>query len=224
MTKVLLDSFQNDYGGMSVIIAPPGSGKSTYLRNYSNLFLNKDGHVKLLSSETVTRGQFFEAFGASERACDLFDIMPNNSVIVWDQMEKSGTLNNEMKGLLGHLAVESRRVSGKNVVISTSTVENAREILSLNGNDKIRQAGQCSNFMWGVTEVNNFIDRSPFSKWSKTDQNRLREHAIIAACPGFLYAIADSCSIGGYPEDDKIFSQRAENYRETWNEFISAGF
>ena len=39
--------------------------------------------------------------------------MPKNSTIVLDQVEKLGELTGEMKGLFGHLAVESRRVSSK---------------------------------------------------------------------------------------------------------------
>lgn len=135
--NLINSAFNNKYGGLFVIIAPPGSGKSTYLRNCCNQFIQSGGHVRYLSSDISTRAQFYEAFGGIDRSSDLFNVMPPKSVIVLDQIEKLYPLSFEMKGLLGHLAVESRRVAEKNIVVSVSSIDCAKEILSLNGYDKI---------------------------------------------------------------------------------------
>jgi hypothetical protein len=37
--ETLKRTFTSRFGGVSVIVAPPGSGKSTYLRDYSNKFM-----------------------------------------------------------------------------------------------------------------------------------------------------------------------------------------
>ena len=44
--NLINSAFNNKYGGLFVIIAPPGSGKSTYLRNYSNAFIQEGGYVR----------------------------------------------------------------------------------------------------------------------------------------------------------------------------------
>mmetsp|Transcript_4540 Transcript_4540/g.7411 ORF Transcript_4540/g.7411 Transcript_4540/m.7411 type:complete len:275 (+) Transcript_4540:349-1173(+) len=223
VAHLLKSSFENKYGGMLVIIAPSGSGKSTYLRRYSNDFLKSNGHVRVLSSEVTSRAQFYEAFGGSERAGDLFDVIPGKSAIVLDQVGKLGELTGELKGLLGHLAVESRRVSAKNVILSTSDIESAKEILAINGNDKIRQAGRCTDFMWDTDLIDAFMSEEPFTSFSVSDRKRAREHAIKAASPGFLYSVADLCN-DGYPDNDQLIAHRAEEYQRTWKKFQDAGF
>ena len=39
--QVLNDAFCDKYGGIKVIAAPPGSGKTTYLRGYVNRFIQE---------------------------------------------------------------------------------------------------------------------------------------------------------------------------------------
>lgn len=221
--NLINSAFNNKYGGLFVIIAPPGSGKSTYLRNCCNQFIQSGGHVRYLSSDISTRAQFYEAFGGIDRSSDLFNVMPPKSVIVLDQIEKLYPLSFEMKGLLGHLAVESRRVAEKNIVVSVSSINCAKEILSLNGYDKIQQVGHCQDFMWHENQIDEFLCGSIFSNLTSEQKMQIRDRAITAACPGFLYTVADRVS-SGYPKNDSLLKLRAEQYQKTWSDFCSVQF
>ena len=108
--KVLNSSFNNIYGGIHVLVAPSGSGKTTYLRSYANRHIAKGGLVQYFASELQSRKQFFTSFGDENRANDLFEVIPKNSVIIIDQIEHFGSLNDDIKGLLKHLAFESCRI------------------------------------------------------------------------------------------------------------------
>ena len=122
-------------------MAPSGSGKTTYLRSYANRFISQGGRLQFFASELQSRKQFFSAFGDENRSMDLFEMLPKKSAIVFDQIEHQDKLNDDMKSLLKHLAFESRRLSGVSIIVSTASIPLAKEILDLNGNDKIRLNG-----------------------------------------------------------------------------------
>ena len=69
--KTLESSFNNKYGGIHVLVAPTGSGKSTYMRSYANRFMADGGFVQYFSSELQNRKMFFTQFGDESRASDL---------------------------------------------------------------------------------------------------------------------------------------------------------
>ena len=55
--------------GIHVLVAPSGSGKTTYLRSYAN---------------RQSRKQLFTSFGDENRENDLFELIPKKSVIIID--------------------------------------------------------------------------------------------------------------------------------------------
>lgn len=61
--KILNSSFNNIYGGIHVLVAPSGSGKTTYMRSYANRHIAKGGLVQYFASELQSRKQFFTSFG-----------------------------------------------------------------------------------------------------------------------------------------------------------------
>ena len=44
-------------------LSPPGSGKTTHIRNYCHEFIRNDGFVKLFGSELDSRKIFEHSFG-----------------------------------------------------------------------------------------------------------------------------------------------------------------
>ena len=217
--KVLSQAFARKYGGISVIVAPPGSGKSTYLRHFANNFLESGGFVQYFASELNSSAQFYKTFGSDERSEDLFTLMPEKSVIVLDQVETWGTINDDMKRLLRHLALESRRTTNRNVIVSVSDMEVAKLVLCLNGNDKIRAIAGSEVFMWDSHMVDEFVRRAPnFKSLTEEQHKRLQKFAIHAASPGFLHLVSELHSAGDFPDDDRL-QKHAETFRTNWKIF-----
>ena len=212
-------AFNHKYGGACVFIAPAGSGKTKSIRNYCNEFIANGGFVKLFGSELNSRKGFEHAFG--DLRDNLFDLLPSKSVIVLDQLEHRGKLSEEMKSLIRHLALESRRTAACNVILSVSDVQVAQEVLVLNGNDKIQQWGCSSDFEWTSKEVQEYIDKG-FKRWSKEDRDTLLELGCKAKCPAFLHGIFTSLG-DGFPKDRKFVEQRVQNYDDSWKAFTSTG-
>jgi hypothetical protein len=125
-----------------------------------------------------------------------------------------------MKSLIRHLALESRRTAQCNVILSLSDIRVAREVLGLNGNDKIQQWGRSSEFEWTYKEVKEFIDEG-CKGWSKEDQNALLELGCKAKCPAFLHGVLTTFS-DGLPKDRKLLEQRAKKFEDSWEAFRSS--
>lgn len=217
--KILESSFMNKYGGLHLLVAPSGSGKTTYLRSYANRFISSGGCVQFFASELQGRKQFFSAFGDENRSMDLFEMLPKKAAIVLDQIEYQEKLNEDMKSLLKHLAFESRRVSGVSVIISTSSLSLAEEILQLNGNDKIRLNGTVADWRWTHDLIDAYVLRAPaFKSWRDEERAKLKSLAYNAACPAFLDTCADLLN-GEQKFDLDILAKKADKFAETWEEY-----
>jgi ABC-type uncharacterized transport system ATPase subunit len=180
--KILDSSFNNKYGGIHVLVAPSGAGKTTYLRSYANRFINNGGLVQFFGSELQDRKQFYTAFGDHDRSMDLFEMLPKRSTIVFDQIEHQDKLNYEMKSLFKHLAFESRRIEGVSVVFSTANEKLAKEVLSLNGNDKIRLNGTVEDWRWTPDLIDVYMSAAPaFQKGIEEERDKLNWHIMLAA-------------------------------------------
>jgi hypothetical protein len=68
--------------GIHLLVAPTGSGKTTYLRSYANRHIAEGGLVQYFASELQNRKQFFLSFGDENRANELFEVIPKKSVII----------------------------------------------------------------------------------------------------------------------------------------------
>lgn len=214
-------AFTNKYGGIKVILAPPGSGKTTYLRKFANRYIHDGGYVQYYASELKSRRDFFLGFGDEGRAHDLFHVLPNNSVIILDQVEQYGdNISDDLASLLRHLALESRRTIGNNVVVSTSSLKNAAAILSLNGNDKIKLASPPLDFKWDKTLTDNYIDLA-FQHWNPIDTKVLRSMAVVAACPGFLYSMHETFPEGPGTKHIDVVEEAAKKFQHSWEEVAS---
>ncbi len=222
--KILNTSFHNTYGGIHLLVAPPGSGKTTYLRSYANQSIGDGGRVQYFACELQTRKQFFESFGDAKRANDLFEVIPKNSVIIIDQIEHFENLNEEIKSLLKHLAYESRRVSGVSVIVSTASIKFAQEILRLNGNDKIRVNGAVSDWRWTPELIDKYIASEVFLNLTHDQKLALKHLACKACCPAFLYSCADLLRGAQWDANSDVLSKRADKFAADWEAFEGIEF
>jgi hypothetical protein len=209
------------YGGIHVVVAPKGSGKSMLLRRLVNDHIRAGGAAKYFGNESSLPSEFFTAFGAASRRMDLFDIMPTRSVIVIDQLEHMQQLSKDMESLLLHLAFESRRTAECNVIISLANIEMAKIILGLNGNDKIYQAGTAADFKWGEPEVTRFVELGCLT-WSEDDKKALVKLGLVAKSPTFLHEVLSS-SHSGLPSDISKLESTSLKYNKCFEDFSAAG-
>lgn len=206
------------------MVAPSGSGKTTYMRSYANRHIANGGLVQYFASELQSRKQFFTSFGDENRANDLFDAIPKKSVIIIDQIEHFGSLTDDIKGLLKHLAFESRRISGVSVIVSTSSSVLASEILHINGNDKIRINGTVSDWRWTPDMIDKYLEAPVFQNLAVEEITMLKKLALKASCPAFLYSCADILPDSDIASNISLMSKRADKYERMWSEFEKADF
>lgn len=91
-----------------MVLARPGSGKTTYIRSSMNTFLDNGGKARMLASEFRNEDDFYAAFGGEDNRLILFEILPLRSLIVIDQLDHFKPLPTEIEGLILHLACDSR--------------------------------------------------------------------------------------------------------------------
>ena len=127
-------------------------------------------------------------------------------------IEHFGSLNDDIKGLLKHLAFESRRISGVSVIVSTSSSTLATEILNLNENDKIRVNGTVSDWRWTSDMIDNFLEAPVFQTLSVEEIIMLKKQAFKASSPAFLYSCADILSDSDIASNIFLMCKRADIY------------
>ena len=219
--KVLRDVFCDEYGGIRVIAAPPGSGKTTYVRGYVNKFIEDGGSVKMFESELENKSDFYIRFGDAERRFDLFDVLPRRSAIVIDQLEHFRELPTEIESLLCHLAYESRRTAECNVIVMLSNTVLAHKVLELNGLDKIKSGGKACDFEWDNHQVKAFVEEG-CKGWIQKDKEELIRLGCIARCPTLLHSILTICPLG-FPADTTFLEKTAVRFGDAWEQFSSSG-
>ena len=219
--RVISRTFNDNRGGVKVVVAPPGSGKTTYMRIAVNTFIDSGGKARMLGSEFREEEDFYAAFGGEDNRLILFEILPLRSLIVIDQLERFKELPGEIEGLIHHLACESRRTAECNVVISVSDSTLATKVLNINGLDKIEIAGRASDFRWGKEEVAAFIDLGCVH-WSAEDKETLARLGMLAGSPAFMSSLLTMFP-SGLPRDIESITMNAHTFGSKWTEFEECG-
>ena len=217
----LEQAFSNPSGGLRVVISPIGSGKSTYINHQVNEHIHRGGATRAFGSELNNMNDFYTTFGGIERRMDLFDMLPERSVIVLDQLEHLIPFPSEMANLLHHLALDSRRTAECNVMVVVSDIALAKRILTLNGLDKIYQCGTSSDYEWHINETNQFIN-NVFSHWSEVDRDRIQELGLIAKSPAYMHALYTLYNSTGLPTDPTLLKS-ARKFGAEWRRYKECG-
>jgi hypothetical protein len=211
-SKVVDLALGSSTGGVQVLFSPPGSGKSTYIAKRLQDKRDDGDSVELLFN-VANKEALCEKLNCSHHYM-LSDVLPNGTVLVLDQMDFSA-LDVALKDMIVELATNSRNTQAYSVVICVSKLEVATSILSLNGHDKIRQAGSPQSFQWNEDMVTEFINRSPtFSTWNSKEKAELAKLGSRAACPGFMFWIT---TLDRIDLTDPMISITAAKYKAAWD-------
>lgn len=215
--KAIAKGFADPYGGIQVMHAPSGSGKSSHLK--SALANEEKNRPALYLSKFISAKQFYSRLHMKEYEI-VSEFVPPNAVIVIDQMEQT-ELTAEVRSVIRHLATDSRGSGGKyNVILCFSEAEAARKVLMLNGMDKIIPMCDRSVFHWGEQEINYFSQQACVD-WTPEQIKRLESLTLKAKCPGFLQHVLHSFPAGIPLEDEeamKALETTALRYHAKWND------
>lgn len=198
--------------GVFVLSAPPGAGKSVYLRKYLNLMkspvrFNDDhnGIIDLKESLHVKPGE------------NLVDYFPPNSVLVFDQFDDE-TIGADVKAEVVNLAAKARSSGKFSVILSVSQVSSRNEMIKFNGRNKISDLCHPVDFKWGEEKIEEYI-KTGFPAWTMPEQVKLRQLAIKAGNPEFLHEVFASHRTGP-PKDFTALENIAEVHASKWKDFL----
>lgn len=223
--RLIGSAMTNRAGGLHVLTAPNGVGKTTYVRMLANSHIKAGGSAKLFSAEMENKNDFYRKFGIHISRDKIFKMMPNMSVIIFDQVEIQGTLNKEIRELMLFAALEARLTGNVNIVVVTSSIEVSKQIIAMNGGEKIRQLGKAADLRWGVNMVGKFMRAAtPLRNWTNADREELRFLALQAGAAGFLYGVMAYHSQGlPMGVEREALRLRAQLHEKRWTDFAEAG-
>lgn len=204
-----------------MVVAPPGSGKTTCILSSMNTFIDSSGKARMLANEFRNEDDFYAAFGGEDNRLILFEILPLRSLIVIDQFEHFKPLPTEIEGLILRLACESCRTAECNVVISVSDPTLAMRVLDINGMDKIKAVGRATDFLWGIEDGTTFVNLG-CANWSKENKVTFAHLGMLAGSPAFMNSVI--CMFpSGLPNDTESIRLNAMTFDRKWTEFEERG-
>ena len=203
-------------GGIVVVYAPTGAGKTTFLTSIAN-DRNKQGLATYLLNCIQNREYLYETLGVPRLSYDLSEVLQRGTLLIFDQVD-SITLNEDAKNMFKQLALDSRRSRHYEVVVCVSDLVVANRILALNDHEKIKSAGPCTLFKWDTTMVKEYIERSTtLNKLSPLSKEVLVGLGVRAGTPGFLFEAATDANLD---VSDPYYKQRAETIADKWTKDV----
>ena len=234
LTKALLALLNKGLSGVCVLLAPPGSGKSTYLDAALILYREKCPDSKIYCARGLDT-TFFTALGLPAHGL-LEDFLPPNSLIIFDQVDIR-KITEQQEDFIVRMATTSRNSNGHfRVFIQLSHASVVEKILELNGRDKIYLGLPPKMYKWNETDLLNFaLEVSDKSETSQSLSALVNAYAPLQRCGPLFTAIkankhpkkpskdeidksvdywkgCDSCSCGGafYNPDDGDYDEDNE--------------
>lgn len=214
--KLIKNGFESKDGGIKVLYAPTGSGKTTCLAKLAKAYQNQGKNVEFISC-AATKLHLYECLSIPKMSYNLSEVIPDGSVIILDQME-CPVYGDELKSMLREVAFDSRKIKNYVVIVSVSDKDIAEKILSLNGNDKFTALGDSEDFRWSEVHVTAYVDQSlQYKSWSEADKHRLVELAVEAGSPAFLFNLEsiENPNPARIFDDNKIRAS-AKAYAAAW--------
>lgn len=215
------NAFNSRVGGIQVIYAPWGTGKTTSLAHVSQKHKDRK-HVEFVSC-VANKAQLYAWLGIHNETFQLSEVLPEGTVLVLDQME-TPVWGPELKAMLRELALDSRKSKTYNIVLSVSNLEIAKKILALNGNDKIKLVARSSDFRWGRELVTAYVEESKrYKHWLEADKESLIKLATLAGAPEFMFSLEDEVNLTPALLNDVDIVAKAQAFAAAWECAAKAG-
>lgn len=212
-------------GGVFVLGAPGGSGKTTYLNksiiqyqgstccNYNKNPVKVIHFVGEAFNGTTLRKKLHVPEGGR-----LTDFLPQHSWIVIDQFDLAPQeITPEMKTFIVAIAAESRNNRRFSVILAMSNPESIQIVLQLNNMDKISPFLCHPNlFKFSEDEMNEFTENM-FPSLTLDQKEKVVFLAKDSCSVGYLKTVCERC-----PQIDMIYEKSQGNLTKMqaqWNEF-----
>ena len=192
LTEEILFTIKDEDCGVTVIGAPQGSGKSTYVKDavmrartmYPSLKIKIFGSgMSLLRTD-----EFHKKFGIPpSRSMSTF--LPKGAVIVIDQVDNTPCRLNELsREYIVHLATDSSNSKSYSIISFVSNPETFQEILELNGGEKIRPIFPYMGAMkWNNNQMDQFVFEN-LSHWTLSYRKLISDMCAPACSPGVFWS------------------------------------
>lgn len=190
----LTTTLNQKIGGLFVVGAPTGAGKTSYLSQSICKFKKKNNrpvyyisgfHEDCLESLGIPRGRM------------IHEYIDSDSVIVIDQVEiDADELTANLKQILVQLATQSRNSRKFHAVIIVSKPKLMEKIINLNGGEKIYAAISFSDFQWDKVMMAN-LAKSLLPAFNDDDIESFVTIFESSKTPGLLFSYANT--VKNYP-------------------------
>lgn len=170
----LKKAFDNPTGGISVIAAPPGSGKSKYLEiELKKWISNKQNTLGYHFNDINNTTEFLSKFGITTNEQNIFfQCVPKHYLIVLN----IHTFNNDIANLLQYCLTESSKREYVNIIVEVSDYTIAQKILNLNGKVKVRLAADPQYLKLSNDQIHSY--KSFETKW-KDFENLTKNYIVL---------------------------------------------
>lgn len=173
--KNLVSSIADKDGGLWVLGAPAGCGKSTYLQCAIDNFRqeNKDRHVFILMGiKNFQDHGIHKALSIPDNS-DLSTYLPEGTVIIIDQIDsKVDRIDATMEDYIIKLAAESRNKRVFSLLVSVNDSSVMLKILHMNQGEKIKDVCKPECIQWTQAQANKFI-KNAFKELSPSEKNKV---------------------------------------------------
>jgi hypothetical protein len=147
--------------GVCVLAAPPGTGKTAYLRTAINAILQSADNVcpTIFYVEGLDP-KYFQTLGVPEARDNYGEFLPKNSVVIFDQVDNN-RIDEFQEAFIVKMATQSRNSwGGFRVFVQVSDPQSALKILKLNCNEKIFLGVNPLMYRWGEIEMKEFVNKA----------------------------------------------------------------
>lgn len=205
---------QSDIGGLFVLGAPCGSGKTTYLGKAIEKFQSEYSSRKVYYLNGISEDTF-SALGVPDGRFSEF--LPSGSVVILDQAESTIDPSPKVFNLLIQLAVQSRNSKVFHTIIAVSSPSLMEKILELNGGEKIYSIAPTSLLKWDEKKQLELAEKL-LPQWSPETRQSLVNKVKSSESCGILFSLANQ--LDGFPEDfDEGYSNVIEQVNKRSNEW-----
>lgn len=191
--------YESTIGGVWIVGAPSGSGKTTYIGDYIAK-LRQDSwytsRIAVFDGNAIVPLCLHKALSINENE-RLSEYIPKGYKLIIDQVDiKESLFSLEMQNYIVRLATDSRNSKRYAVLICVSDPTVMRIMLSLNNYDKISELCPPSYLHWNEDLVRKFIDEK-YTAWEEDEKNRLFELTKSAKSCGALINAGQHISVSG---------------------------
>jgi ABC-type cobalamin/Fe3+-siderophores transport system ATPase subunit len=170
-----VSSIADKDGGLWVLGAPAGCGKSTYLQCAIDKFRqeNKDRNVFILMGIENFKDQGIHKALSIPQNSDLSTYLPEGTVIIIDQIDsKVDRIDATMEDYIIKLAAESRNKRVFSLLVSVNDSSVMLKILHMNQGEKIKDVCKPECIQWTQAQASKFIENA-FKELSLSEKNKV---------------------------------------------------